>query len=68
VKELRFVFGQFLVEVFDAGVFGQDGDRPGGTTWEPVNRVKERSGAVGGEGAIEGVGGAGLDGDFPLRW
>jgi hypothetical protein len=66
VKKLRFVLGQLLVELFDVGVFGKDGNRPGWTPWKSVNRLKERPDAIGGQGAIEGVGRAGFDGDVPF--
>jgi hypothetical protein len=66
VKELGFVLGQLLVELFDVGVFGKDGFRPGWTPGKPVNRLKERPDAIGGQGAIESVGRAGLDGHFPF--
>jgi hypothetical protein len=66
VKELLLVIAQLLVELFDVGVFGKDGFRPGGTPGKFINRLKERPGAVGGQGAIEGVGCAGFDGHLPF--
>jgi hypothetical protein len=67
VEKLLLVLGQLLVELFDVGVFGKDGCRPVWTPGEFVNRLKERLDAFGGQGAIEGVGGAGFDGHFPFR-
>jgi hypothetical protein len=66
VEELGLVLGQLLVEFFDVGVLGKDGRRPGRTPGKSVNRLKERAGAVGGQGAIEGVGRAGFDGHVPF--
>jgi hypothetical protein len=66
VEKLRLVLAQLVVEFFDVGVFGKDGCRPGWTPGKSVNRLKERPGAVGGQGAIESVRRAGFDGHGPF--
>jgi hypothetical protein len=66
VEEIFFIAAQFLVQLLDVGVFRQDGFRPGGTVRHLINGVEEEFDTFGGEGAVEGIGGAGFYRDFPF--
>jgi hypothetical protein len=49
VVEILLVLGQFLVQLFEVDVFGNNDFRPSGPTGHFINRVEERLDAVGGQ-------------------
>ncbi len=66
VEEVRFVLFELFVELFDVDLRRDDVGGPGGAAGHSVDGVEECADALGGEGAIEGVNRAGLDGDGPF--